>query len=73
LAATGRILTEEDKRKLSTIRKGIVLSDEIRAKISATVTSKIGIPVVIKNINTKEEIEYINLTEAAKAIGVSRN
>ena len=60
------------KIKLSHLRKGIELSDEIRAKISATITSKIGIPVVIKNMSTKEEIEYINLTEAAKSVGVSR-
>jgi len=66
LAATGRILSEGEKTKLSRLRKGIILSDEIRAKISATMTSKIGIPVVVKNRSTKEEIEYINLTEAAK-------
>jgi group I intron endonuclease len=72
LAATGRILTEEDRKKISTSRKGIELSKEVRAKISASITSKIGIPVIIKNKNTMEEIEYINLTEAAKAIGVSR-
>jgi group I intron endonuclease len=72
LAATGRILTEEDKKKISNARKGIELSDEVRAKISATIISKIGIPVIIKNKNTMEEIEYINLTEAAKGIGVSR-
>ena len=41
-------------------------------RISAATTSQIGIPVVVKNINTNEETEYINLTEAAKAIGVSR-
>ena len=28
--------------------------------------------MLAKNINTGQETEYINLTEAAKAIGVSR-
>ena len=72
LAATGRILTEGDKNKISKSRRGIKLSEETRAKISATATSLIGIPVIVKNINTNEETKYISLTEAAKAIGVSR-
>src|SRR6186997_1381724 len=48
LAATGRILTEADKIKISNARKGIKLSDETRAKLSATTTSLIGIPVIVK-------------------------
>lgn len=28
--------------------------------------------VVVKNINTNEEIEYLSLTDAAKALSVSR-
>ena len=72
LAATGRILTEEDKKKISSSRQGIKLSDEIRAKISAAAISLKGVPVIIKNIITLEVIEYTSLTEAAKAIGVSR-
>jgi len=72
LAATGRILTEADKIKISNARKGIKLSDETRAKLSATTTSLIGIPVIVKNINTNQESEFMNLTEAANSIGVSR-
>jgi len=72
LAATGRILTEADKKKISDARKGIKLSDETRAKISATTISLIGIPVIVKNINTNQESEFVTLTEAAKSIGVSR-
>jgi len=72
LAATGRILTEEDKKKISNSRQGIKFSDETRGKISATITLLRGVPVIVKNINTNEEIEYYSLTLAAKAIGVSR-
>lgn len=72
LAATGRILTEEDKKKISSSRQGINLSEETRAKISAAAILLIGVPVIVKNLITLEEIEYTNLTEAAKAIGVSR-
>lgn len=72
LAATGRILTEEDKKKISSSRQGIKLSDETRAKLSAAAISLIGVPVIVKNLITLEVIEYTSLTEAAKAIGVSR-
>lgn len=72
LAATGRILTEEDKNKISSSRKGIKLSDETRAKISAAAISLNGVAVIVKNLITLEVIEYTSLTEAAKAIGVSR-
>lgn len=72
VAATGRILTESERQKISDSRKGIKLSDETRTRISASTTALIGIPVIVKNIDINEEIEYINLTEAAKAIGVSR-
>ena len=72
LAATGRILTEVDKKKISSSRQGIKLSDETRAKLSAAATSLIGVPVIIKNLITLKVIEYTSLTEAAKAIGVSR-
>lgn len=72
LAATGRILTESDKVKISLARKGIKLSDETRAKISAVTTARIGVPVIVKNVNTNTELEYTSLTDAALAIGVSR-
>lgn len=72
LAATGRILTESDKEKISIARKGIKISDETRAKISAATTALIGVSVTVKNVNTNTELEYVSLTDAAKAIGVSR-
>lgn len=72
LAATGRTLTESDKAKISLARTGIKLSDETRSKISAATTARIGVSVIVKNINTNAELEYTSLTDAAKAIGVSR-
>jgi len=72
LAAVGRILTEEDRKKISDARKGIKLSDETRAKLSTTITALKGVPVIVKNLNTNEELEFSNLTEAGKYIGVSR-
>ena len=71
-AATGRRLTEEDKTKISNSRIGVKLSDETRAKLSATAISLRGVPVRVKNLVTLEVTEYTNLTDAAKAIGVSR-
>ena len=71
-AAIGRVLSEAEKSKISASRVGIKLSAKTRAKISATTSSLIGIPVIVRNIHTSLETEYINLTEAAKAIGVSR-
>ena len=72
LAATGRVLTEEDKKKISDARKGINLSNEIRAKISAAAVALRGVSVTVKNVNTNEQLEFTNLTEAAKYINVSR-
>jgi len=71
-AATGRILTEEERKKISEARKGIILSKETREKISKSTTALIGIPIKVKNIKTNEELVYTNLTEAGKALGVSR-
>lgn len=72
LAATGRVLTDEDKKKLSDGRKGIVLTAETRAKISAAAVSLRGVGVLVKNNDTKVVQEFASLTEAAKHIGVSR-
>jgi uracil phosphoribosyltransferase len=72
LAATGRILTESDKTKISIARSGIKLSDETRARISAATIALIGVSVTVKNLKTDTELYYVSLTEAANAIGVSR-
>lgn len=72
IAATGRVLTEEEREKISNSRLGKPLSTETRSKISSGMTKLIGIPVIVKNIETNEEMEYVNLTEAAKSLGVSR-
>lgn len=72
LAATGRILTEKDKIKISDSRKGIKLSDETRANMKAARIFLVGVPVTVKNLTTLEVKEYTNITEAAAAIGVSR-
>ena len=65
-------MTEEDREKISSARKGIRLSDETRTKISAAATALRGVSVVVKNLNSNEELEFTNLTEAGKFIGVSR-
>jgi len=72
LAATGRILTESDKTKISIPLRGIKLSDETRARISASTIALIGVSVIVKNVKTDAELHYASLTDAAKAIGVSR-
>lgn len=72
LAATGRILTESDKTKISIARRGIKLSDETRARISVATIALIGVSVTVKNVKTDTELHYASLTDAAKAIGVSR-
>jgi group I intron endonuclease len=71
-AATGRKLSDETKVKISKGRLGIVLSDETRAKISAATTAIHGVAVMVKNIQTGETQEYSTMTEAAKALFVSR-
>lgn len=84
ISATGRILTEADRNKISNARKGITLSPETRSKISAAAVVQRGITVKVKNINTNllpgvydwerrsREVEFASLTDASKYIGVSR-
>jgi len=66
------LLDDEVRKNRVLARLGVKASDETRAKMSAVTTALIGIPVVVKNINTNEETEYVNLTEAGKSLGVSR-
>ena len=53
---------------MSSSLKGIKLSDERGAKLSAATTTLTGVPVIVKNHITFEILEYTSLTEAAKAI-----
>ena len=69
---TLHLLDEEVKKNRIKARLGFKASDSTRLRNSLATTALIGIPVTVKNINTGEQTEYINLTEAAKAIGVSR-
>jgi len=72
LAATGRILTEETRKKISEARKDIKLSVDTRTKISEAAKALRGVKVIVKNIDIKEILEFASLTDAAKAISVSR-
>ena len=72
LAATGRILSEETRKKISEARKDIKLTDETRSLISQAAIALRGVKVTVKNLETSEILEYTSLTEAAKALGVSR-
>lgn len=69
---TLHLLDEEVLNNRIKARLGFKISDETRLRNSEATTARIGVPVVVKNINTGGETEYINLTEAAKALGVSR-
>lgn len=71
-AAIGRILSDAVKNKISASHLGKKLSIKTRARISATITSLKCVPIFVKNIHTNIEKQYVNLTEAGKALGVSR-
>ncbi len=78
-ALIGKKRSQDTLAKMSAVHKGEQNpmfnkkhSEKSLAKMSAATTALIGIPVIVKNIKTNEKFEYINLTEAAKAIGVSR-
>lgn len=69
---TLHLLDDEVRKNRVLARLGKKVSNEAsRAKISAAQTALIGMGVVVKNINTNEEIEYLSLTDA-KALSVSR-
>lgn len=63
---------EEVRQNRIKARLGFKITEDTRQKISAATTSRIGVPVLVKNIVTGVEIEYENLTKAGLAIGVSR-
>ena len=72
LAASKRVLTESERRKLSDVRTGTKMLDITRKKISESTISNIGVGVVVKDIISNQEKLYSNMTEAAKDIGVTR-
>lgn len=72
VAASNRVLTEVEKKRLSEIRLGTKMSDVTRRKISETITSQIGVSVVVKDTETNIEKSFSSLTEAALYLGVSR-
>lgn len=71
-AASNRILSELEKKKLSQIRLGVKLSEVTRKKITETVTSKIGVPVIVKDLETGSEKPFNSLTQAAEYLNVTR-
>ena len=55
LAAAGRGLSEEDKKKISESRKGLKLSKETHDKISLARLTIVGISVKVRNTENKKE------------------
>lgn len=72
LAASKRTLTELEKKKLSDTRIGIKLSDITRQKISESMIARVGVSVIVKDMDTNTEKTYYDMTTAAKELGVSR-
>ena len=70
-AARGRILSPELRKELSEIRKGIKLTNETRSRISQAAIKLRGVKICVKDTETFQVLNYSNLTEAAKALGVS--
>lgn len=55
--------------------RDFVLSEEVRerkARATEKATASIRIPIIVEDLQTNKESEYISLVEAGKAIGVSR-
>ena len=73
LAARGRVLTDEAKNKISVARKGITLSVETRSKISAAAVVQRGVTVMIKNVNTNEELIFASLTSRLRPFLFNKN
>lgn len=62
--------TEESLEKM----RNFVLSAEVLAKkklATANATASTRISIIVEDIETKKKSEYISLTEAGKALGVS--
>jgi group I intron endonuclease len=71
-AARGRTLSLELRKKLSEQREGVKLSSITRVKISKAAVALRGVTVLVKDIETSVTKEYGSLTEAARALDVSR-
>lgn len=55
--------------------RDFVLSDEVRERkmlATANATASRRIPIIVEDIETNEEWEYISIAEAGKALGISR-
>jgi len=55
--------------------RNFVLSDEVRerkAKSTVNATASRRTPIIVENIETNEILEFISLTEAGKALGVTK-
>ncbi len=64
--------TEESLEKM----RNFVLSAEVLAKkklATANATASTRISIIVEDIETKKKSEYISLTEAGKALGVSNH
>jgi group I intron endonuclease len=71
-AATGRVLTEDEKEKIANWHRGKIVSDETKSKISKARILKSGVGITVKDITNNEEICFESLTSAAKFLDVSR-
>lgn len=55
--------------------RNFVLSDEVRerkAKSTKNATVSRRVPIIVENIETNEIMEFISLTEASKALDVTK-
>lgn len=75
-ANTGRVFSEETLSKLSKslteYRKEHFLTPEALENIKQKTTEREGVPVVLINQNTGEEIEFSTQTDAGEFLGISR-
>ena len=72
LAASNRILSTQEKENLSKARLGKRIPLKTRQKIAYTASKLRGVPVQVKDIELNTIQDYATLSEAAKALNVSR-
>jgi len=72
IAATGRILPQNVRDKIANKRKGVILSDETRTKISDAAIKHVGVKINVINTQTNENLSFDTLTKAATYLNVSR-